>query len=299
MLAFLQSHPEKIGSYRAYLPLIIQELRPSFDRSFNEGMHARLLWSLLTGDKRIVSPAFSSSINNLQLGFLLSFTSIQLSILLWGIWKIIKKISNSKIKTFLYVFLITLTFLTPFLSLKRLAILRLFKLLKRKFQLRLGNEVIFILTFVISFLLGQFTMAPLSFIFSFLFIGGFIACHTHSKKELTLCLLSSQMIIAMYFHKNYYLLSIIFAVALIPLTTLLMALGYLYLFSYLWIGINWIEILVHGYLVLVKMCSKLIVVSEITPSFAWLFFVWMLLLKIRVRYFLPLSIVSIAANVCW
>jgi hypothetical protein len=299
MLAFLESRPEKNVSYKPALPMMIQELRPSFDRSFKEGKHARLLWSLLTGEKRVISPIFSKAMNNLQLGFLLSFTSLQLSILAWGIWKFIKKISNSTIKTILQICLITLTFLLPFLSLKRLAIMRSFKLLKRKFQFTISNEVIFIITFIISLLLDQFTIAPLSFIFSFLFIGGFIACQTHSKKELALCLTSSQMIIAMFFHKNYYFLSIITTLALLPISTALVALGYLYLFSYHWIGINWIENLVHAYMLLIKIFSKIIIVSEITPSFAWLFIVWMLLFKIRLRYFLPLSIVSMAASVCW
>jgi hypothetical protein len=292
MLSFLETHPEKAKSFRPDLPLIVEELRPSFDRSFKEGMHARLLWSLLTGEKRIVSPSFSRSMNNLQLGFLLSFTSIQLSILLWGILKATKKF-------YVRACLIALTFLLPYLSLKRLAILRMLNLLKWKFKFYIRDEWIFLATFFISYLLGHFTLAPLSFILSFLFIGGFIATKTYSRKEFIFCLLSTQMIIAMYFHKSYFLLSILTTLLLIPLTTLLMALGYFYLFTYKWIEFNWIENLVNGYLLIIKMASKLISFSEITPSFAWLFLIWMILLRVRARYFLPLSIVSIAANVCW
>ena len=292
MLSFLEAHPEKAKSFRPALPLILQELRPSFDRSFKEGMHARLLWGLLTGEKRIVSPAFSRSMNNLQMGFLMSFTSIQLSILLWGILKAIKKTS-------LRACLITLTFCLPYLNLKRLALLRLLNLLNWKFKFHIRDEWIFLATFFISFLLGHFALAPLSFILSFLFIGGFIASKTYSKKELTLFILSTHIIIAMYFHKSYFLLSIFTSLLLIPLTTLLIVLGYFYLLTYQWVRINWIEILINEYLFIIKATSKFINLSEITPSFAWLFLIWMILFKVRARYFLPLSIVSIAANVCW
>jgi hypothetical protein len=299
MLAYLEVHPKKIVNYKPTLPALIQDLRPSFDRSFNEGKHARLLWSLLTGDKRIVYPAFSNYMNKLQISYLLSFSSIQLSILMWCIWKIIKNFKNKKIKTILQTSLIALTFTLPFLSLKRLALMRSLKLLNRKFKLTLNNEVIFLLTFIAAFVMGQFTIAPLSYIFSFLFIGGFNACQTHTKKELTLCLLSSQIIMAMFFHKKFYLLSIYTSLFLLPITIVLIILGYFYLLSFQWITTNWIENLVHGYMLLIKIFSKLIAISEITPSFAWLFFVWMILFKIRVRYFFPLSILSIAASVCW
>ena len=295
----MEAHPEKITSSRLSIPQWVQELRPSFDRSFKEDVHARLLWSLLTGDKRLISPAFSRAMNSLQLAFLLSFSSYQLYFFWWIAEKAFKKIQPKKTKIVLRALLITVTFFMPFLSIKRLAIMRALKFFNREFRFHLSLEFIFVFTFVLSFLLGHFSQSPISFIFSFLFIGGFIACDSYSRKELTLCLLSNQIIISLYFHKSYFLLSILTVMALVPLTLFLIVIGYFYLLSFRWIELNWIESGVQIYMSLIKWMSKLIAFSEITPSFAWLFLVWMMLLKIRARYFLPLSIVSIATNVCW
>jgi competence protein ComEC len=71
------------------------------------------------------------------------------------------------------------------------------------------NFHLFLLTFLIDFFLGSFEQSPLSFSYSFLFLGLIFAQDEFNKKKLLLYFLGAQIILSFFNGEGFYLIGII------------------------------------------------------------------------------------------
>jgi hypothetical protein len=99
-------------------------------------------------------------------------------------------------------------FLTSMESLKRLLLLRILLQVKFLSKIKITIEHVFLITFAASFLIGDFKNSPLSFVYSFIFLGTFFSLRDYSKLTLIMGLFSTQLIIGLFMGEKVSLLAI-------------------------------------------------------------------------------------------
>ncbi len=241
------------------VPGFLSNYQLKIKNSFKGPENANVLFSFLTGNKNGISPYTRKAFKKTNLSFLLSPSGIHLSAVLLLLGFFLKKIKQKWIRHISQsLFLISFLFLPQFFSLKRLVILRL--VLKVNFfaKLKFPFEKVYLLTFIISFIIGHFHASPLSFIYSFMFLGTFFSLRDYPKMILILGLFSSQLIIALFMGEHVSLIAI--AVGLIgsALFGLLFPFVLLFFASFWIFQINWIEPLISFFLSFVKTSSVLL-----------------------------------------
>jgi hypothetical protein len=241
------------------VPDFLSKYQQEIKNSFKGPENANVLFSFITGYKNGISPYTRKAFKKTNLSFLLSPSGIHLSAVLLIVGFFLKKIKKKWIRHVSQsLFLVSFLFLPHFFSLKRLVILRL--ILKVNFfaKLKFPFEKVYLLTFAISFLIGHFHASPLSFIYSFMFLGTFFSLRDYPKMILILGLFSSQLIIALFMGEHVSLIAI--AVGLIgsALFGLLFPFVLLFFVSFWIFKINWIEPLISLFLGFVKSSSVLL-----------------------------------------
>ncbi|MGZ3809907.1 MAG: hypothetical protein ACXVCE_17615, partial [Bacteriovorax sp.] len=169
---------------------------------------------------------------------------------------------------------------------KRIALLRLLILLKNKMKLKLSLEFLFMLVFGLSFLAGHFKESPIGFIYSFLFMGTFIALRDFPRPKILIGILAAHLLIGLFSGEAVSPFSLLINVPFIGLFSLLLPLTYLYLASFKWIPFNWVEPLVRQYILAVHKCASFIQGSQWAPSIPLVLFLWLILLGGKKRYML-------------
>ena len=179
-----------------------------------------------------------------------------------------------------------MAFWLPYLAIKRIVILRILIISQNFFKRKLHIEILFFATFIISYLLGHFTIAPLGYILSFLYLGTFISLSDRPKIILLLGLFSSHLLVAFFSGNEVSFLSLIINLPIVFLFSCLMPFVFFYFFTFKLIHFNWIEIMIHLYIQLIHLGAKMTHGSFLSSTFFLLAAVWILLLRKKKRYLL-------------
>ncbi|AUN99801.1 hypothetical protein C0V70_17155 [Bacteriovorax stolpii] len=260
-------------------PPFLQKYQRSMKADFKKPENANLLFSFITGNKNGISPYTRKAFKKTNLSHLLAPSGIHYASVLFLLFFLVKKMKAKRWQRIIKVMTYSSAFFLPgFTSIHRLSILRLllqFKFLaKRKWSI----EVIFFLTFAVSFLCGHYSDSPLGFLMSFAFLGTFFAFQNHSKIMLILGLFSTQLILGLFMGEKVSLLSIPVGLVGSALFALLFPTLLLFLASYWLIPFNWGEPLIRSYVVSVQVMAKMLQGSFTSSSVFLILAVWALLI---------------------
>lgn len=284
LLILSKPFDQKIKPTKKTLPSIITAQHSAFKDSFRYPQNANIAWAMMTGEKFGISPKVTQDFKDLELNFLFSPGGIHLTAFLALVFFLIKKYIHKKLsKTLRAGFLISALCL-PYLALKRIVLLRLLIMFQKNFKQRIPIEILFLITFGISFLLGHFKESPLSFILSFIFMGTFISLGDKPKFILILGLFSSHLLIAFFSGNEVSFFSLILNLPIIALFSFFLPFVFLYLFTFKLISINWIEGAIRLFILMVHWLARLIHGSFMSSTFFLLLAIWIILLKKQKRF---------------
>lgn len=277
---------QKEKAPKRVLPEFITDMHRDFKDQFQYPQNANILWAFMTGEKRGISPKILKSFNKLEIGFFFSPSGIHLSGFLAMIFYLLKKIKNKNKKITRitkWIFLIA-AFSLPYLAIKRIVILRILYLSQMFLKKRISIEILFLLTFLISFGLGHFSESPLGFILSFLYMGTFIALRDQSRSTIILGLFSSHLLIAFFSGSEVSLVSLLLNLPLIAIFAFLLPAFYFYFLTFQWIDFNWIELIVRIFILSVHWTAKLTNGTLVSSTVFLIMAAWIILLKKQKRY---------------
>lgn len=183
------SYREAPSSYKGY------KKRSSFTTSqletiskeFKKRSMATLLNAFITGNKKGIFPSIKKEFDSLALSHLFTPSGIHLASLYFLLLPFLKR---SKNKLFILIPLLGLTyFFTPFHSIKRILLMKVTTVWLNQRDI----FKVFILSFIWDFFLGTYSLSPLSYSYSFLFLGIIISFQNRPKLYLPLALLGGQI----------------------------------------------------------------------------------------------------------
>lgn len=260
------------------IPLFLARYKNQVKEHFKKPENANILFSFITGNKTGISPHTKKAFKKVNLSYLLTPSGIHFSALFVFLTFFIKKFKNKWLRFSLKLMAISSVFFLPnFESLKRLGFLRIIFQLKFLTKMKLSLEIIFFLTFFISFIFGQYKSSPIGFIFSFSFLGTFFSLRNHSKLMLICGLFSTQLILALFLGDKVSLLSIPFGLLGSFIFTLLFPFLVLFLLTFWMIPINWAEPLLKLYVNAIKLTSKSLNGSFTSSSVFLILAIWVLM----------------------
>ena len=214
-----------------------------------------LLVSMNTGNKKLIKKDLKKRYKTL--GLLHLFTPSGLH--LYPISRILQLFVPKRLYSIFCIF--TYLFFSQFqgfYSLKRIISLKFF------YELNISKQNCFTLSFLIDYLVGNYHASPLSFTFSYLFLG--IVLFSKGKAELIYSLYFAQALIAHFFMTPFYFLAPILGFFLSSLFTFLFPFVFLdYWFFYNWGLSTRFEYFLDGFNNLVICFSNFI--SHIPPNF--------------------------------
>lgn len=260
------------------VPSFLNRYKAQVKEHFKRPENANILFSFITGNKNGISPYTKKAFKKVNLSFLLSPSGIHYSALFVFVAYFLKRIKFKWVRYLTKATIVSSVFFLPnFESLKRLGILRLIFQLKFLAKLKISLEMVFFLTFILSFALGHFKISPIGFIFSFAFLGTFFSLRDSSKLILILGLFSTQLILALFLGDKVSLLSIPCGLFGSFLFTILFPICILFLLTF-WIHpINWLEPILRTYIVGIQSTSKLLNGSFTSSSIFLILAIWLLM----------------------
>jgi predicted membrane metal-binding protein len=265
----------------------MSQIKSELKTQFSNPQLAVLAWAMATGEKKGLSPKTSKKFNLLGLGFLFSPSGIHFSILISMVIFLIKKCPFKKFAKCCQIGFLILVYTLPYLAIKRIVLIRLIFFLKPwvKLKWNFSIEIILISVFIISYFLGHYQESPIGFIYSFLFIGTFIAFREHSKLSLILGLFSTQLLVACFGSGEISFLAILISLPTIFIFTLIAPLLFFYLFTYQFIHFNWLEPILKTFMGLIQFESRIVIGSFMNVTLFLFWAVWILILKKEKKYF--------------
>lgn len=274
-------------SPKRVMPEFIKNYQNKMKSSFVRPENAHILFSFFTGNKDGISPYTKKAFKQTNLSYLFSPSGVHLAGILVFILYFVKKIPTKKgTRFFKFLINIGLFFLPQFYTLHRLAVLRLSYQFNHLAKLKQPVEILFIFTFIISFCLGHFHYSPMGFIYSFIYLGTFIAFGMRPKISLILGLFSTQLILGIFFGNQASLFSI--AVGLLGgfLFSLIFPLLIIFFSTFWLMEINWGEPIIRGFVLGTHYFSKILNGTYFSSSLFLIGAVWLLLCRDKPSYWL-------------
>lgn len=260
------------------IPAFLIKYKSQIKEHFQKPENANILFSFVTGNKNGISPYTKKAFKKVNLSFLLSPSGIHFSALFVFVAFFLKRIKIKWVRSLAKVSFISSVFLFPhFESLKRLGVLRLLFQFKFLSKIKISLETIFFLTFILSFIFGQYKASPIGFIFSFAFLGTFFSLRNSSKIILILGLFSTQLILGLFMGDKVSLLSIPCGLFGSFLFSFLFPIFVLFLLTFWLIPINWVEPILRLYITGIQMTAKFLNGSFTSSSIFLIFAVWILM----------------------
>lgn len=201
LFSYQQSQFPKFSSWRK-----APECLWLYDKSLKKDQTDILSTSFLCGNKRGLNRETKTAYKNLNLYHLFTPSGIHLGIF-YLMNKPVVKLASRLSPRISLIFKILLSiwpwFISGFLSLKRIGGMHLIKLL----PINLRPKQIFFIFFSFDFFIGTFSTSPMSWTYSFLFLG--IVFHTYQKSfiQFSLYLFSGQLLAAVFSYQEVYPLS--------------------------------------------------------------------------------------------
>lgn len=271
------------------MPEFIKNYQLKMKSSFVRPENANILFSFFTGNKDGISPYTKNAFKQTNLSYLFSPSGVHLAGILVFILFFVKKIPSKKgTRFFKFLFNISLFFLPQFYTLHRLAVLRLSYQLNYLAKLKQPVEILFFITFLISFTLGHFHHSPMGFIYSYIYLGTFIAFGMRPKISLILGLFSTQLILGIFFGNQTSFLSIAVGLGGGFLFSLIFPLLIIFFSTYWIFEINWGEPIIRGFVLGTHYFSKIMNGTYFSSSLFLIGAVWLLLCRNKPTYWLTL-----------
>ncbi|ATH09206.1 hypothetical protein BIY24_15005 [Halobacteriovorax marinus] len=157
--------------------------------------------AFILGDKRSLTKDLKQKFSTLHINHLFTPSGIHFSSFFILFLPLIKRLRKKELKkTALAIELILC--LLPFglnqlYSLKRISILRISNLIFKKLNLKMNIFTIFLLSFFFDFIFGTYKQSPMSYAFSFLFLGSLLA--TPKLSSIALSFFSANLFITLFF----------------------------------------------------------------------------------------------------
>lgn len=171
----------------------------SLDKKIHDKKILNLFKSFTVGNKKGLDKEVQKKYQMLGISHLFTPSGIHLSSFLLFFYPLSKLLHQKKKRFYLFIasalFLFPYFFLSGYYSIRRILLLKFFNLILKKFRKYFSYFSIFILTFSIDFLFGTYHESPVSFIYSFLFLGIIFSISPHPKLFFFLGLLSGQVLI--------------------------------------------------------------------------------------------------------
>lgn len=259
-------------------PYFMRNYQERIKESFKKPENANVLFSFITGNKGGISPYTKKAFKRTNLSFLLSPSGIHLSAFFMILFYPFKKSKNKILKRAIKFFILPCAFFLPeYNSLQRSAILRLLLQFKFTAKLRLSLEHIFFMTFIVAFLSGHFHRSPLSFIYSFAYLGVFFSLRDYPKIMLIAGFFSIQLLLGLFSGEKVSLLAVPIGLFGSFVFTMLFPVLLLFLASFWIIDLNWAEPLIRGFIVAIQFISKNLQGSFTSSSLFLILGVWTLM----------------------
>ncbi|WP_417335271.1 hypothetical protein [Halobacteriovorax marinus] len=157
--------------------------------------------AFILGDKRSLTKDLKQKFSTLHINHLFTPSGIHFSsffILFLPLIKSLRKKELKKTALAIELILCLLPFgLNQLYSLKRISTLRITNLIFRKLNFKMSIFTIFLLSFLFDFIFGTYEQSPMSYAFSFLFLGSLLA--TPKLSSIALTFLSANLFITLFF----------------------------------------------------------------------------------------------------
>ncbi len=259
------------------LPAFLKNYQIQMKNDFKKPENVSILFSFFTGHKEGISSYTKKSFQKMNLSYLFTPSGLHLSSFMFLIMFFFnfKKSIRKKIT---WTMNICLLFISPFYSLQRLGLLKILN------RFKLSSEKIFYASFIISFGLGHFALSPMSFIYSFFYIGTYLSFSLSSKMKLILALFSTQVILGIYFGADVSLVAISLALMGSFIFSLIFPLLIIFFSTYWFIPLNWGEPLIRIYVLGVHFFARFLNGTFISASFFMLLASWLLLIRSSIPF---------------
>jgi hypothetical protein len=255
-----------------HLPQWLQRLHQQLLSTFNHPQNANFLFSLLTGEKKGLSPGLLKDLECLNLRFLLSPSGLHLT----GFLFFLKK-RKAKFPIYLACWL-----LPTFYSMKRMAFLHMMTFLKKP----ISQINLLYITFIFSFICGHFYKSPQGFTYSFLIIGTFFSLNHMSLVKCFLAIAASHLLIAFFQGNDFSFVAMTFSLILVQIFSMLFPVFLIFIGSFYFIHSHWIEPVIRFFILLIHYAAKFSQGTFLTSSFMLLCLVWILLLDKNKKWIL-------------
>ena len=242
----------------------------------------KLLRAYILGQKYKLPKKIKLAHQKLSLGHLftpsgLHFTSflIFINLLLFRIRK------KNKFYNLFFLLIYLIPFgLSGYLSLKRIAFLRIGLLFEKIYLKKENLYWVFIITFFIDGIFGTYKNSPLSFTYSFLFIGTILSAEKKPYSSLILPLFGAHIIISYFQLTHLYPMGFLLGFLLTTLFTFTFPVLLIIYF----LNIEWLEFIVEGLLDVIIFSSKFHnLFGSFDSSLAFIFFVLVLSTKWKLK----------------
>lgn len=171
-------------------------------KRLQDSEHFALTRAFIIGDKRSLTKSLKKKFSYLHLNHLFTPSGIHFSSFLIFFIPLISRLRKRGYKKSSFLIEVSLCLLPfglyQFYSLKRISILRLLNLTFKNLNFKIDIFYIFILSFLIDFIFGTYRQNPMSFTFSFLFLGSLLS---NSKiTSIALSFFTANILLSLFFY---------------------------------------------------------------------------------------------------
>jgi len=216
-------------------PYIIEYIHSKMRISYDKPEIADLHLSYTTGFRKWLNKSTKKNHKILNLMHLFTPSGIHLA----GFYLILSPLLyflKGRKKLIVQLLLCVFTFFLPgFFSIKRISMIKALFSLKNYHHWNISLTQIFFISFVIDFIGGSFDTSPLSWTFSFLFLGIFVCLSTSAPIATPLALMGGQIIICFFNGSTFYPVGALLGMAL----TFIFSIIFPIIFINLWLFILW------------------------------------------------------------
>jgi len=200
-------------------------------RNFHSSQMGQLLLSYTTGDRTSLSKHIKEVHNSLYIMHLFTPSGIHLAAIYLVLLPVLGLIKKRNKKS--YHFILTLTSLLPlllsgFYSVKRVAMLRAISSLTKLANFNSSLWWSFIGAFSLDLIFGALIKSPLSFIYSFLFLGAIISVHQAPQNHFIIALLGGQFLISFIARGSVNILGVLLGIFATSIFSLLFPILFFY-----------------------------------------------------------------------
>ena len=235
--------------------------------------------------KEKVSYKTKKKFQDAYVGFVLNPSGLHWAILFLFFNPLFSRIKQKKMKFLIkQLFTITPFFFLPFLSLKRLSLLKFLLSNKYYFHIKGSNKWIYLITVFLT--IDHYFMNPISYIYSFAILGTIFSMRNESKGKLLISLFATQTLLNLFLLGHISLFGFLLSFVLVFVFEILFFFIIIYYLLFYFTSLNWIEFFVQKYVELLVFSTKISVLTkwnaDLNIFFVLLLFVFLKPNKFRI-----------------